>query len=64
MTQKGEKVAFEEVFKNVNERDQIDTSRKDSPLVKADDAILLDNSDLDAEQTFVKAMELVNKSLK
>jgi cytidylate kinase len=63
MTQKGEKVAFEEVFKNVNERDQIDTSRKDSPLVKADDAILLDNSDLDAEQTFVKAMELVTESL-
>lgn len=41
---KGEKVDFEEVLKNVRERDYIDSHREVAPLRKADDAILLDNS--------------------
>lgn len=42
---------FEEVLKNVEERDYIDSHREVSPLVQASDAVLLDNSDLSiAEQ--------------
>ena len=50
LTAKGEKVTFEEVKTNLLERDKIDSSREDSPLRKADDAIVLDNSDLSQEK--------------
>ena len=57
MINKGDKVSYETVLKNVNDRDRIDTTRKDSPLVKANDAVELDNSNLTVEETF----ENVNK---
>lgn len=41
---KGQDVSFENILKNVEERDRIDQTREISPLRKADDAILLDNS--------------------
>ena len=44
LIEKGEKVAYEEVLANVIERDRIDETRKESPLRKADDALLIDNS--------------------
>ena len=48
---KGEEASFEEILHNVEERDRIDQTRKVSPLRKADDAILLDNSHMSiAEQ--------------
>lgn len=43
---KGENISYQEVLKNVQERDYIDQNRSESPLKKADDAILLDNSDM------------------
>lgn len=43
---KGESIAFEEVLKNLEKRDLIDSTRKDGPLRKADDAVVLDNSDM------------------
>ena len=43
---KGDSVSFEEILKNVQERDYIDSHRAASPLRKADDALLLDNSNL------------------
>ena len=46
LTAKGSKVDFAEILKNVEERDYIDTHREVSPLTKADDAIVLDNSAL------------------
>lgn len=48
---KGEKVSYEEVLENVKKRDFIDSTREESPLRKADDAIVLDNSNMSrAEQ--------------
>lgn len=44
MLDKGQEVSFEEVLANVVKRDHIDETRKESPLRKADDAIVLDNS--------------------
>ena len=46
MLEKGEDVSYEEVFKNVVERDRIDTTREVSPLRKASDAIELDNGNM------------------
>ena len=46
MNAKGEKADIEEVLKNLQERDYIDSHREASPLSKADDAIILDNSDM------------------
>lgn len=50
LKEKGDNVAFEEVLKNVEERDTIDSGREVSPLKKADDAIVLDNSHLNREE--------------
>ncbi len=60
LCQKGDVVSFEEVLKNVEERDYIDTHRADSPLVKANDAIEIDNSHLSREEQFEKVLALVN----
>ena len=59
----GQKVSFEEVFNNVVERDRIDTSRADSPLIKADDAIEIDNSHLTKEEQFKKVLQLSRRRL-
>lgn len=60
---RGDKVSYEDVLKNVEERDFTDTNRKDSPLVKAHDAIEIDNSDLTLEEQFNRVLELVNTTL-
>ena len=49
MAAKGEKTDIEVVLKNLQERDYIDSHRDTSPLTKADDAIVLDNSDMTME---------------
>lgn len=56
---KGDTVTFDEVLKNVEERDYIDTHRADSPLVKAKDAIELDNSTISKEEQFQRVLKLV-----
>jgi len=61
---KGDSVSFEEVLKNVQERDYIDTHRQDSPLVIADDAIEIDNSYLTREEQFNAVLELVEEVTK
>ena len=50
MLGKGEKVKFEDVLNNVESRDHIDSTRVESPLKKADDAVVLDNSDMTREE--------------
>ena len=60
LQQKGDDVTYEAVLKNVEERDYIDTHRVDSPLVKAEDAIEIDNSYLNREEQFQVVLDLVN----
>ena len=55
---RGEQVTFDETLKNVEYRDHIDTTRKDSPLVKAQDAIEIDNSTLTRAEQFEKVYKL------
>lgn len=57
---KGQDVSFEEVLKNVEDRDYIDTHRDDSPLRKADDAIEIDNSYLTKDEQFNAVLEMVD----
>ena len=61
---KGQDVSFEEVYKNVQERDYIDTHRDDSPLVRASDAIEIDNSNLSREEQFDAVLSLVDQVTK
>lgn len=61
LTAKGEKVQYEDILNNVQERDRIDTTRAVSPLRKADDAIELDNSHLTPEEQKEWLMEQFNR---
>ena len=53
MLAKGESVTFEEVLKNLEERDYIDSHRETSPLKRAEDAFVLDNSDMNLHEEVV-----------
>ncbi|WP_333694932.1 (d)CMP kinase [Flavobacterium sp.] len=61
LIEKGQKVSYEEVLQNVEERDYIDTHREDSPLVKAQDAIEIDNSTLTKKEQFDLVLDLIYK---
>ena len=63
LVEKGQHITFEDVLQNVEERDYIDTHREDSPLVKADDAIEVDNSSLTKKEQFELVLNLVKEKL-
>ncbi len=52
MVAKGDEVSFNSVLENVITRDHLDTTRKDSPLVKAPDAIEINSDQLNVQETF------------
>ncbi|RNL88059.1 (d)CMP kinase [Sinomicrobium pectinilyticum] len=62
---KGKEISFQEVLKNVTDRDYIDSHRKDSPLFRAPDAIELDNTDMGKNEQFERiynhAMRIIKK---
>ena len=60
---KGEAVTFDEVLKNLTERDLIDSTREESPLLQAPDALLLDNSNLSIEEQQEWLMEVYRKTI-
>ena len=60
MKAKGENPIFDEVLANVKERDLRDTTRDESPLRKADDAVELDNSHITIEEQLQWALDLVH----
>ena len=63
LIKRGDRVLYDEVLKNVEERDYIDSHRKDSPLVKAEDAIEIDNSNMSKDEQFHIILGLVNKRI-
>lgn len=63
LKEKGQNVTFEEVLENVQERDYMDTHREDSPLVKANDAIEIDNSTLTKQEQFDLVLKLVEERI-
>ena len=56
-------ISAREVFKNIVERDHLDSTRADSPLVQADDAILLDATRFTVESMRNHVLDLVAKRL-
>ena len=56
---KGHDVSYDEVLENVQMRDYLDSTREDSPLVKAEDAIEFDNSDMGLKEQFERIYQLV-----
>lgn len=64
LTERGDDVTYSEVLKNVEDRDYIDSNREDSPLRKAEDAIEIDNSNLDLKTQFQRVLQLVNDRFK
>lgn len=62
--EKNPNISIEEVKNNLEMRDYIDSHRAFSPLKQAEDALVLDNTQLTEDQQFHKAMGWVNKELK
>lgn len=60
---KGDAVTYEEILNNVQERDRMDSTREDSPLIRATDAIEIDNSDLGIQEQFERICELINERI-
>ena len=56
---KGEDVSLEEIFENIAHRDFQDTTRQESPLVRAEDAIILDNTNLTEDEQLNFALEKI-----
>ena len=64
LLEKGEKVDFNEIKQSVITRDKLDSEREVSPLRKAEDAIILDNSFMTREEQFEFAKNIIDKVLK
>ena len=60
---KGDNVHFEDVLENLTSRDQMDSSRKESPLIECEDSVLIDNSNLNAEEQSSMINALIKKRL-
>lgn len=61
---KGQRVGLEDIIKNLEERDRIDTTRSESPLRKADDAHLLDTTNLTIESQVQYIIDHYNRVMK
>ena len=60
---KGMEANYEDVLKDVKIRDERDANRKDAPMKPADDAIILDTSDLGIEEVFQKTVSLIEERI-
>ena len=59
-----ESVDFEEILEDLKLRDYNDSHRENSPLIKTDDAILIDSTDLNAEETIEKIISYIKNQYK
>jgi cytidylate kinase len=59
LEQKGEYHSLEEILENLQERDAMDTSRSNSPLIQVPDAIVIDTSDLTRESQLEFALSFM-----
>lgn len=64
LTAKGQHVNFDEVKNNLAERDRIDSTREDSPLRQAEDAVVIDNTNINHEQQLELALDLVRERVR
>ncbi len=61
---KGMTTDYEEVLRDVKARDERDATRKDAPMKPAEDAFILDTSDMGIEQVFLKAVAIIEEKVK
>ncbi|MBQ7836854.1 MAG: (d)CMP kinase [Clostridia bacterium] len=64
LLEKGHNYSEEEIYKDIVKRDENDSNREIAPAIPADDAIFLDNSELDPDQTLEAAMDIIKEKLK
>ncbi|OUR98995.1 cytidylate kinase [Flavobacteriales bacterium 33_180_T64] len=64
LIKRGDEVTYEDVLNNVQSRDHIDSTRDDSPLTMADDAIEIDNSNMNLEEQFEFILKLSEEKIK
>ena len=62
--EKGMNTDYEKVLADVKERDERDANRKDAPMKPADDAVILDTSDMTIEEVYQKAVEIIETKVK
>ena len=63
LLEKGDEVNYEDVLRNVQNRDYIDSHREDSPLRQAEGAVTIDNSDMGLKEQFERILNLVNRTI-
>lgn len=63
LLEKGRQVSFETVLEDIQKRDWQDTNRSESPLRKADDAVLIDTSNLNFEQAVEAVMNVIDEKI-
>jgi len=63
LTNLGNKITLDEVRQNLLLRDQIDSSRDESPLIKTDDATIIDNSNLSKAEQLELALKHINSTI-
>lgn len=61
---KGQSADYQQVLADVKARDERDANRKDAPMKPADDAVILDTSDLSIEDVYERAVEIINTKMK
>ncbi len=61
LKEKGLDVSYDKILKEVKERDYLDTTRKDSPLKPAEDAIIIDTSNKSLNEVLQEVLEIVKK---
>jgi cytidylate kinase len=61
---RGAIISYEEVLENVQARDYLDSHREHSPLKKADDAVVIDNSAMSQDEQFERALSLAEMRIK
>ncbi|KAB8152963.1 (d)CMP kinase [Kordia sp. TARA_039_SRF] len=61
LIEKGDDVKYEDVLRNVQNRDYIDSHREDSPLRKAEGAVTIDNSDMGLKEQFERILSLAQR---
>ena len=63
LSKRGLNVHYDEVFADIRARDDRDSGREAAPLVQADDALLLDTSEMTVDQAIAAAIKLVERKL-
>ena len=54
---------LDEIKKNVESRDEMDKNREESPLVCVDDAVVVDSSDMDFDETVAYMLKLIQETI-